>query len=405
MTEEVNEQEDTTMEQTSAEQESALATDQESVNANIDAYFGGKSVGRTEVANEDDTEEATEDNQEDENTEQEEESQQEESQQTEDNQEQTSEGDNEENAVDYTNWVSPDDLDALKATWAEENKPDESNKEDVFFNEESRKLDEYLRNGGEINQDFLDYRELDFDNVDLSSNDNVLDVVKKGIMLDGFTEKEATLLIEDKYSALFATDLDDASESELRTFDLAQLNAKMEAKKMLPKLKERKQAIMKPKVEAASNQPTKEQVEQNRLAQEAYQRDAQTSIDKFLKSGLDIQVDKDVTVNVKATKENTEYVRELVASAEKRNSYFVDNYQNEDGSVNFDKFTEMTFIQRNLEAYKSALINQGIAIGQEKVVTGDLNQIKPRLGKKSSSGKRTSSNSALDAWLKDNHRN
>ena len=400
MAEETNEQEDTTMEQSSIEQESALATDQESVNANIDAYFGGESVGRDEVSNEEDAEEASEENQEDEQEEQ-----QQEAERTDNNQEQESEGDAQENAVDYTNWVSPDDLDALKATWAEDNKPAESGKEEVFFNEESRKLDEYLRNGGEINQDFLDYRELDFDNVDLSSNDNVLDVVKKGFMLDGFTEKEATLLIEDKYSALFATDLDDASESELRTFDLAQLNAKMEAKKTLPKLKERKQAIMKPKVEAASNQPTKEQVEQNRLAQETYQRDAQTSMDKFLKSGLDIQVDKDVTVNVKATKENTEYVRELVASAEKRNSYFVDNYQNEDGSVNFDKFHEMTFIQRNLEAYKSALISQGIAIGQEKVVTGDLNQIKPKLGKKSSSGKRTSSNTALDTWLADNHRN
>lgn len=238
--------------------------------------------------------------------------------------------------------------------------------ETPFYNDISRKVDEMLRNGIELNEKTFKYQSLDFDSLDIKGDVNLaMDLIEQELEDVQKLEPDEIARIMRKEFPLLYADIDEDDAEQVAERDGQILDAKIRAKKALPELKEFQKQILLPKVEQKSNEPSKEEIQARQQALENYRKDAGAAVSNF--KGLELNLGNDVAIKVEANNNNMGYVKELVTNPEKQSSYFADNYL-KDGKVDFDGLARDTFILKNFDAIIKEVGLQQRAIGKEEAL-------------------------------------
>jgi hypothetical protein len=251
-----------------------------------------------------------------------------------------------------------------------------------FANERMRKMNDYVAAGGEINERFWAYQDVDFANADLTKPESSIEILTANLIdIQGLSEEEAAFMIEDKYPALRRGASEDDDEDSKRAYDREVLKARIEAKGVLPGLKEFQDKLMLPKAQEAAPQPTQQEIQERDDKIAEYHKQAKDTVDNF--DGFDFQLSDDVTLNFKATEENMGYVRELAESPEKQSTFLADRYV-ENGKVDMERFVTDMYILDNIDTIFKESANQLKTMGKEENINEE--GVVPRLGTRRNSG-------------------
>lgn len=258
---------------------------------------------------------------------------------------------------------------------------EEKEKTNVFANEQLRKLNDYVLNGGKIDKNFWDLQEKDYSQVDFGNEQGLMSVLKDKLMLvDGLTDREAERMINKQYPTLSDKEgRDSADEDEVLDEMLA---LKTTVRGELPKLQELQNRAALPK----------EDKEAQRRAQESLQL-YQAEADKAL-SGIDkfeLKLADGFSVNIAKDKETEKSLRNLILYPENQSSYFVDNYV-KDGKVDFQRFAQDEFYRIHRERIVKTAFDQGVSQGKKEVIQRELRQENPTVQKSNQS------QNASDGW-------
>jgi len=258
---------------------------------------------------------------------------------------------------------------------------EEKEKTNVFANEQLRKLNDYVLNGGKIDKNFWDLQEKDYSQVDFTNDQSLMSVLKDKLMLvDGLTDREADRMIKKQYPTLSDKEgRDSADEDDILDEMLA---LKTTVRGELPKLQEIQNRAALPK----------EDKEAQRRAQESLQL-YQAEADKAL-SGIDkfeLKLTDGFAVNLAKDKETEKSLRNLILYPENQSSYFVDNYV-KDGKVDFQRFAQDEFFRIHRERIVKTAFDQGVSYGKKEVIQKELRQENPTVQKSNQS------QGASDGW-------
>lgn len=252
----------------------------------------------------------------------------------------------------------------------------------VFANEQIRKLNDFVLNGGQIDRNFWELQEKDYDSVDFSKDQDLLRVLKDEYMLiSGLSEKEAARMLAKTYPALH--DKESADEDDV--FD-EMIQLKSAVKAGLPKLQDLKSRAALPKED-------KEAQRRNQEALQVYQAEADKALSAIKE--FKVQLSDDFAIKISKDKESEKHLRNLILYPENQSSYFVDNYV-KDGKPNFQRFAEDEFFRRHRDAIIKTAYNQGLSAGTKSVIQKELRQENPSGPKE----KQTANNSLADYSLK-----
>lgn len=235
-----------------------------------------------------------------------------------------------------------------------------------FADERVAKINEYVRNGGEINETFWKLQSKNYS--DLKSEDQLLSALKdKYTLVDGFTEVEAQRLIAKNYPNLI--DRDNADPDEL-TDEVISLKAS--SKTFLKELSELQSKVLLPNV-------SKAQLEQRAAQVEAYRTYASVKVNEI--KGFEVPLMDNYTMRINIDKANHDLVKDLVVNPEKQEQFFLDNYSNEKGEIDIKKFAEDEYFRRNRVPLLRAALAKGIELGKKQAVSTELLNEKPNSDK------------------------
>ena len=237
--------------------------------------------------------------------------------------------------------------------------------EETFYNETSRKIDEYLRAGGELNDEFFKYQSIDFDNVDTSDVNHVLDLLEKELVdVSGFTKEEAAFTIEKRYPNLYR-DIDEEDDYDIKSYKDDMTQAGIDLKMAIPKLKDFQSKVLLPKREDV-NQPTQEELDRRKEAMDNYFKDANEAIKGFDK--LTVKLNNDVYIDIETNQESLKGVSDLLLNPESQGSYLVNNYVDKEGKIDFDKLKTDEFWRLNRDKILKEHYIQAYNIGKEEAL-------------------------------------
>ncbi len=249
-----------------------------------------------------------------------------------------------------------------------------------FADERIAKINEYVKSGGEINETFWKLQAKNYNNVDFSNDQTLINAIKdKYTLVDGFTEKEADRLIQKNFPSVL--DKENADPDELIDEIISLKSATKDA---LPKLQELQKKAALPEI-------SKERIAAQERAVENYRINALTSL-KDIKS-FDIPLSEEYNFKVGIDQNNYEALKDLIADPQRQETYFVDNYRKEDGSVNFKQFAEDEYFRRNKVAILKAAFAKGMERGKATTIQTELLNERPESGNKRSGG------STADPWM------
>lgn len=181
--------------------------------------------------------------------------------------------------------------------------------------------------------------------------------------VERLTEKEAELSIKRKYPNLYRGVEDEEDASEVEKYDDDVIQAGIDARRAVSSLKELKEKLMMPK--QAVVEPTQEEIQASQAAAKAYQDSASSAISSF--KAVNIDVTKDVTLEVIPESAGVERIADLVKNPQKLDSYFFDRYV-KDGKTNHEAMVQDIYIGENFKSLMSSAIKQGITIGEERAL-------------------------------------
>lgn len=246
-------------------------------------------------------------------------------------------------------------------------KLEEKESAQVFANEQIRKLNDYVLNGGKIDKNFWELQEKNYSEVDFKDDKSLLSVLKdKFMLLDGLTDSEANRMIQKQFAAL--SDKESADEDDI--FD-EMIQLKSLVRSELPKLQE---------IQNKASLP-KEDKEAARRAEESmklYQAEADKALGGI--SNFKLNLSDDLSLNIAKDKETEKSLRNLILYPENQQRYFVDNYV-KDGKVDFERFANDEFFRIHKERIVKTAFNQGVSKGEKNILQKELRQENPQTQK------------------------
>jgi len=258
-----------------------------------------------------------------------------------------------------------------------------------YADERVAKIDEYIRNGGELNEQFWRYQSMDFNNVELDNASQAADLIKQDLIdIQGYTSAQAEMVIRRKYPNLYNGVDEYASEEDKMKYDDDVLQIGIDAKQAVNNLKQYQEKIMLPKGNTA---PKVDTVAQQK-AFEKFKQDAESKLQEFTK--LDLEVNKEIKLEIPVTAESMGYVKGVVSDPSRLDNYWTDNFV-KNGEVDFIGIAKQIYLRDNWESLLKSAVNQGIEIGKEKAIKES--GIEPTL--KGGVPKVTSSNPIAQGWL------
>ena len=225
------------------------------------------------------------------------------------------------------------------------------------------KLNDIIRNGGDINQSVWEMQSKDYSDISLQEVENTLSIVKDKLKyLDGDDADMVNIYLDDKYPTLRgkkdADDFDTDEEFNAQRKREETLLRK-EAKEFVPKLKEFQEGMRLP------NAPQHKQQEEYQEAIKAYRAEAITKVNEI--NSFDMQLADDLTVRIPITGEAANYANSITTEPENQAQFF-NRYRNEDGSVNHQKLKVEMYRLQNQEQIDKALFDQGRSYGKREAL-------------------------------------
>lgn len=269
--------------------------------------------------------------------------------------------------------VNVDELREYVSKLKEENEQLKQSQESVFANEQARAINEYLRNGGEFNEAFFKSQTINTD-IDYNNKQSMIEALKnKYTLLDGYSEQDASLLIERNYEALFDEESFDEKEIKYALLDL-----KSAAKDIQPKLQEFKKKSSLPTVDPKDVERQQEQFRK-------YQLDVSQELGNV--KSFDFELKDDMPIKIEVDKNSHQYISSLLLEPENLQKYFQENYLTEDGTTDVGKFARDQFIRLHFDKLLRTAYAQGESAGQKGFAQRELRQENPSGGKKRADNK------------------
>lgn len=261
----------------------------------------------------------------------------------------------------------------------EELEKSKTNASEVFANDEIRVANEFVRNGGNI-QDFFRAQGIDT-NVDYGSDESMLGLLKtKLTTLDGFSEQEAQRYIAKNFEALL--DKDGSDEEDIID---ARIDLKAAAKQAQPKLEEFKS-------KATYSKPDPEAIKKQQAAIDKWKSETTVKLNSIKEFPFELSDSPDDAIKINMDKESYKYISSLLLQPENLQSYWVDKYE-KDGVTDVESFSRDRFIELHAEQLIKTAYAQGVSAGQKKIVQSELRQENPDGTKK-----RNTAPSESQAW-------
>lgn len=235
-----------------------------------------------------------------------------------------------------------------------------------FANEQAQKINDFIKNGGKFDNDWLYFQNTNFDEI---SEPDVLIAEAMRLREPGITDKEIAYRIKEEYKT------DEWSEEENETTEVEEvMSAKMlrEANKAKQELKDYQKktsfAIPKKSEEDISKEATlKDEVQKN------WEKEIEESMNGFEK--VPVKIDDKETFDVMVSKEEKESLSQFTKSLGKDVNLFWNKFLNEKGNIDLKKLQQYIYKAENFDNAIKATAIQYSAKGKEGVVK-DIKNIK-----------------------------
>jgi hypothetical protein len=256
--------------------------------------------------------------------------------------------------IDYSNYISPEVF--------EEKLKERLSKSDPLegVSDRIRKMIEFEKAGGQIDETFLKYQTRDFNAVDTKQVDQSISVLKEAFSLGnpGMDEESLNHVFKMKYPALFNKDLDMDDAEDLEMYNNQKMSARIDADQALRKLKAYQEQVLLP----PQNQPTGPSEEEVKR----YITEAENHLKDF--GGVSINFGKDADFTFEATPENTKDSTQTIMNAGEN---FFQRYITNDG-VDFEKMNLDMFVINNWEDMAKAIWDLSAQTREKEVISESL---------------------------------
>jgi len=337
---------------------------------------------------EEDFEESEEEESEEEDSNEEEESEEEESEEEDSEEEESEEEDSEEedsNEDEDNNSVDPDsfvkeETDGKYSSFEElleaANRGQEAvNEDEVFANEQIKKLNEIAKNGGDI-MEVLRFQSMGISELDPNKQGDALKLQKMRMMQDeGLSEREADMLLSRTYN--FDPDTEEAEDIEFN-----ELKLKREAKKSKEWLEGKAKDLELPKVadktEDLEAKAKEQEVIDNSI--KAY-KNAVTDVVKEYKEEV-FSLDKENSLTFALDSDGNKAVKALMENPESLWNAFRDD----SGRTDMKALRTFATAVTNFDGILKSSFNHGVSVGKEQVIKDNRNPERRNEKKSLSSG-------------------
>jgi hypothetical protein len=234
-----------------------------------------------------------------------------------------------------------------------------------FASERIKKLNELESKGVDIEQ-VMRFQSLGLDKIDESTQSGALSLIRLDMKLNDpyLTEKEIDAELRNKY--LLNADRDDEDLAE--SIELAEIRMKRDGRKAKESL-----AVKQKEVELPSSNNTADPVElaKQREAQEnenkQFRSEFNSNVNKNLAnySSENFELDGDSSLEYAVDSDTMKQLQTSMTNTDK----FWERYNNEDKTINFDKFRSDMLLLDNKDKIIKAAHNKGIAMGKKSVIS------------------------------------
>lgn len=272
---------------------------------------------------------------------------------------------------------------------------DKSEQTTEFANEQVAKLNEFIRDGGDI-QDFISTQTEDY------SQMSDLEIIKKEMKFNDsdLTNEDINLLLNSKYNL----NEDDYDEGEIR---LSKLKLRQDAKKTRQRFVDRQEKYATPKKpETTGINETTETIPNKSDAEiKAAQEKEVARWNNLVNKSVDGMENVDFEINEKGDKFSYKLTDDDKSRLKKVNNNLGDfwsRFMNEDGSENIEKLSKTMFMVDNFEKIIRSVASQYKSSGKEDVLKDIKNPSFETDSKPSGDGAKTLHQQMYDAWRKNN---
>lgn len=232
-----------------------------------------------------------------------------------------------------------------------------------FANETIQKLNELALAGVDVDSnDFWAWQSRDLDNYDVSNVNQALELRRLELEIENpdFTKDEIDWKLRKQYKALF----DDSFDSEDDEYKDDMMSLKVDAKSSKTKLRAHKEKITLPKVDRQAQEAA---LEEAKKQAEVFNMEVRKTANSLKE--LPTKLSDDLEINLQVSDDARKFAE---YSAVNNQNFFLDNYATvENGQVkeiHFDKLVKDMAYLADREAHLKAVFEQGVSVGQDKVV-------------------------------------
>lgn len=218
------------------------------------------------------------------------------------------------------------------------------------------KLNEYVRQGGDINANVWELQTKDYSKVNIKEPKDALTVVKDKLKyVEGLEQDEIDFYLKKNYpiTSGFEEELDEDDTTN------ESMKLRMEAKNALEPLKEFQDKVLLPSVDHNKSAEAEKAVS-------LYRAESSAKLDEI--DSFDLELDADTKLKIPFTGAAKNFARSIITDPSKMSSFWNDRYTSEDGKVDFKRFAEEMYYLENRHRIKDAIYAQGKSVGKKAIL-------------------------------------
>lgn len=218
------------------------------------------------------------------------------------------------------------------------------------------KLNEYVKNGGEINANVWELQTKDYSNINIKESKDALSVVKDKLKyIEGLEQDEIDFFLKNNYP--IASGYEDDFDEEDKLSESMKL--RMEAKTALDPLKEFQDKVMLPDVDHNQSAEMERRIS-------LYRAESSAKLDEI--ESFDIELDADTKLKIPFSGAGRNFAKAIITDPAKMSSFWNDRYTNEKGETDFKRFAEEMYYLENRNRIKDAIYAQGKSTGKKAIL-------------------------------------
>jgi hypothetical protein len=230
------------------------------------------------------------------------------------------------------------------------------------------KINDYIANGGEINQQFWELQSKDYSSVDTKNSESALNALKDLYKFDeGLDDTTVEKILRKEFPILTGRKEEDEYDEDDKDDELVSLMRK--AKNAIPKLQEIQDKAKLPE----SNERQKEAKEKYEKAIHIYKAQSRQSMNEY--EGLTIELDDTLKVRASLTPETRKFVESIVTEPQNQGeAFFIKRYRSENGTIDYNKFASEMQLLSEFPQISRKIFQQGLKRGEKAAISRELRQ-------------------------------